>query len=351
MAVSGSAAVVAFCLISFASAAWNDKLYFPHVAMFCGKPNMHLDEETGGWIQDPNGTTSCLRTPADVQSYCQKVYPTLNVVDVSEAEEQTVIHNWCRKGRSHCTGHSHIVLPYRCLVAAVKKLEAPEGCESSRRTRHHVCKQPKQLKAIAKKACGDLILHSHSVAKPCDDNGFRAVDFVCCPSPPSSITTLDFNSSEETDLSAEELDSGPFKSESEEGVEWGRLKEETMQEAEETMDEDASLLGLFDDFDIEEQESSEEESEATQEPVKDLVLEYLETPGDDREHERFVLARQALDDKYRSLKMQLMREWEDAEFEGHMKTDAERNFMREDISRVYIENGSTEEIETSPHIA
>ena len=39
--------------------------------------------------------------------------------------------------------------------------------------------------------------------------------------------------------------------------------------------------------------------------LADPVLEYLETPGDDREHERFVLARQALDDKYRSLKMQV----------------------------------------------
>uniref|UniRef100_A0A8C4QRZ9 Uncharacterized protein n=1 Tax=Eptatretus burgeri TaxID=7764 RepID=A0A8C4QRZ9_EPTBU len=155
----------------------NDKVYSPQVAMFCGKLNMHLDLETGGWIEDPNGTTSCLRTPADVQSYCQKVYPMLSVVDVSEAEEQTVIHNWCRKGHRHCTGHSHIVLPYRCLVPQDFSYDTLVFLFS------HGLWQ----------ACGDLVLHSHSVAKPCGDNGFRAVDFVCCPSPPSSITTLEFN--------------------------------------------------------------------------------------------------------------------------------------------------------------
>ncbi|XP_078064278.1 amyloid beta precursor like protein 2-like, partial [Mustelus asterias] len=87
----------------------------PQVAMFCGKLNMFMDIQSGKWEPDPSGTQSCLGTKDEILTYCTKVYPELQVTGVMESGQPVKIENWCKKGKRRCSGHIHIVVPFRCL--------------------------------------------------------------------------------------------------------------------------------------------------------------------------------------------------------------------------------------------
>lgn len=41
--------------------------------MVCGKPNMHVNIQTGKWELDPTGTKSCFRNKEMILQYCQEV--------------------------------------------------------------------------------------------------------------------------------------------------------------------------------------------------------------------------------------------------------------------------------------
>lgn len=46
-----------------------------------------------------------------------QVYPEFKITNVVEASQPVSIDNWCKKGKKNCKGHSHIVVPYKCLGA------------------------------------------------------------------------------------------------------------------------------------------------------------------------------------------------------------------------------------------
>uniref|UniRef100_A0A673B388 Amyloid-beta A4 protein n=1 Tax=Sphaeramia orbicularis TaxID=375764 RepID=A0A673B388_9TELE len=157
----------------------------PQVAMFCGKLNMHINVQSGKWESDPSGTKSCIGTKEGILQYCQEVYPELQITNVVEANQPTSIQNWCKKGRKQCRSHTHIVVPYRCLVGEFVSdaLLVPDKCKFLHQERMDQCESHLHWHTVAKESCGDrsMNLHDYGMLLPCGIDRFRGVEFVCCP--------------------------------------------------------------------------------------------------------------------------------------------------------------------------
>uniref|UniRef100_A0AAQ5XCN5 Amyloid-beta A4 protein n=1 Tax=Amphiprion ocellaris TaxID=80972 RepID=A0AAQ5XCN5_AMPOC len=157
----------------------------PQVAMFCGKLNMHINVQSGKWESDPSGTKSCTGTKEGILQYCQEVYPELQITNVVEANQPVSIPNWCKKSRQQCRSHTHIVLPYRCLVGEFVSdaLLVPDKCKFLHQERMDQCESHLHWHTVAKESCGDryMNLHDYGMLLPCGIDRFRGVEFVCCP--------------------------------------------------------------------------------------------------------------------------------------------------------------------------
>ncbi|XP_075046649.1 amyloid beta precursor like protein 2 isoform X2 [Mixophyes fleayi] len=157
----------------------------PQVAMFCGKLNMHINVQTGKWEPDPSGSKSCFQTKEEVLQYCQEVYPDFQITNVVEANQPVSIDNWCKKGKKNCKGHSHIVLPYKCLVGDFVSdvLLVPEKCKFFHKERMDVCESHQHWQNVAREACMTefMVLHSYGMLLPCAVDQFRGTEYVCCP--------------------------------------------------------------------------------------------------------------------------------------------------------------------------
>ncbi|XP_069470239.1 amyloid beta precursor like protein 2 isoform X2 [Ambystoma mexicanum] len=157
----------------------------PQVAMFCGKLNMHVNIQTGKWEPDPSGTKSCFATKEEILQYCQEVYPELQITNVVEPNQPVSIDNWCKKGKKQCKGHSHIVIPYKCLVGEFVSdvLLVPEKCKFFHKERKDACESHQHWHNVAKEACMTevMILHSYGMLLPCATDRFRGTEYVCCP--------------------------------------------------------------------------------------------------------------------------------------------------------------------------
>ncbi|XP_041699767.1 amyloid-beta A4 protein isoform X1 [Coregonus clupeaformis] len=157
----------------------------PQVAMFCGKFNMHVNVQSGKWESDPFGTKSCIGTKEGILQYCQEVYPELQITNVVEANQPVSIQNWCKKGRKECSSHTHIVVPYRCLVGEFVSdaLLVPDKCKFLHQERMDMCESHLHWHTVAKESCGDrtMNLHDYGMLLPCGIDRFRGVEFVCCP--------------------------------------------------------------------------------------------------------------------------------------------------------------------------
>uniref|UniRef100_A0A8C6U5A6 Amyloid-beta A4 protein n=1 Tax=Neogobius melanostomus TaxID=47308 RepID=A0A8C6U5A6_9GOBI len=157
----------------------------PQVAMFCGKLNMHINVQSGKWESDPSGTKSCIGTKEGILQYCQEVYPELQITNVVEANQPISIQNWCKKGRKQCRSHTHIVVPYRCLVGEFVSdaLLVPDKCKFLHQERMDQCESHLHWHTVAKESCGDrsMYLNDFGMLLPCGIDRFRGVEFVCCP--------------------------------------------------------------------------------------------------------------------------------------------------------------------------
>uniref|UniRef100_A0A8C8JZK7 Amyloid-beta A4 protein n=1 Tax=Oncorhynchus tshawytscha TaxID=74940 RepID=A0A8C8JZK7_ONCTS len=157
----------------------------PQVAMFCGKLNMHVNVQSGKWEPDPSGTKSCIGTKEGILQYCQEVYPELQSTNVVEANQPVSIQNWCKKGRKQCRSHTHIVVPYRCLVGEFVSdaLLVPDKCKFLHQERMDMCERHLHWHTVAKESCRDrtMNLHDYGMLLPCGIDRFRGVEFVCCP--------------------------------------------------------------------------------------------------------------------------------------------------------------------------
>ncbi|XP_056281628.1 amyloid-beta A4 protein-like isoform X2 [Pseudoliparis swirei] len=157
----------------------------PQVAMFCGKLNMHINVQSGKWDSDLSGTKSCIGTKEGILQYCQEVYPELQITNVVEANQPVSIQNWCKKGRKQCRSHTHIVVPYRCLVGEFVSdaLLVPDKCKFLHKERMDQCESHLHWHTVGKESCEDrsMNLHDYGMLLPCGIDHFRGVEFVCCP--------------------------------------------------------------------------------------------------------------------------------------------------------------------------
>ncbi|KAF7215637.1 amyloid beta (A4) precursor protein b isoform X1 [Nothobranchius furzeri] len=176
----------------------------PQVAMFCGKLNMHIDVQTGKWESDPSGSKSCIGTKEGILQYCQEVYPELQITNVVEANQPISIPNWCKKSRKQCRSHTHIVVPYRCLVGEFVSdaLLVPDKCKFLHKERMDQCESHLHWHTVAKESCGDrsMNLHDYGMLLPCGIDRFRGVEFVCCPAEAERVMDNTEQEGEESDV-------------------------------------------------------------------------------------------------------------------------------------------------------
>ncbi|XP_052014072.1 amyloid-beta precursor protein isoform X6 [Apodemus sylvaticus] len=314
----------------------------PQIAMFCGKLNMHMNVQNGKWESDPSGTKTCIGTKEGILQYCQEVYPELQITNVVEANQPVTIQNWCKRGRKQCKTHTHIVIPYRCLVGEFVSdaLLVPDKCKFLHQERMDVCETHLHWHTVAKETCSEKStnLHDYGMLLPCGIDKFRGVEFVCCP--------LAEESDSVDSADAEEDDSDVW---------WGGAdtdyadggEDKVVEVAEEEEVADVEEEEADDDEDVEDGDEVEEEAEepyeeaterttsiattttTTTESVEEVVRvpttaastpdavdKYLETPGDENEHAHFQKAKERLEAKHRERMSQVMREWEEAEHQA-----------------------------------
>ncbi|KAM6979085.1 amyloid-beta A4 protein-like isoform 1-T1 [Tautogolabrus adspersus] len=233
----------------------------PQVAMFCGKLNMHINVQSGKWESDTSGTKSCIGTKEGILQYCQEVYPELQITNVVEANQPVSIQNWCKKGRKQCHSHTHIVVPYRCLVGEFVSdaLLVPDKCKFLHQERMDQCESHLHWHTVAKESCGDrsMNLHDYGMLLPCGIDRFRGVEFVCCPA--ESEREVD-----SVELEGEESDvwwGGAETEYSDNSMTRSADTEPATAEDDEDEDEEAEAFERDDNGDGDEEEEDEEEED------------------------------------------------------------------------------------------
>ncbi|XP_073426167.1 amyloid beta precursor like protein 2 isoform X7 [Dendrobates tinctorius] len=310
----------------------------PQVAMFCGKLNMHVNVQTGKWEPDPVGSKSCFTTKEEVLQYCQEVYPDFQITNVVEANQPVSIDNWCKPGKKNCKGHSHIVLPYKCLVGDFVSdvLLVPEQCKFFHKERMDMCESHQHWQNVAREACmmEVMVLHSYGMLLPCAVDQFRGTEYVCCPQVKKMEEQPSKVEDDEEEEEEDEDDYDSYKSEfpTEADVEDFTAAVED-EEEEEVEDEDDVVEDRDYYYDNYKDEDYNDETTAqpsngrtlsdreiitdvkvptTPAPVDDVDI-YLETPADDNEHARFQKAKEQLEVRHRNRMDRAKSEWEDAE--------------------------------------
>ncbi|XP_074018539.1 amyloid beta precursor like protein 2 isoform X4 [Numenius arquata] len=219
--------------------------------MFCGKLNMHVNIQTGKWEPDTSGTKSCFGRKEQILQYCQEVsfspmYPDLQITNVVEANQPVSIDGWCKKGKKQCKDHTHIVVPYKCLVGEFVSdvLLVPEKCRFFHKERMDMCESHQHWHTVAKEACltEGMILHSYGMLLPCGVDEFHGTEYVCCP----QTKVVDEALSKEEEDEDEDEDYDVYKSEfpTEAGVEdfTGTAVEEEEDEEDEGEEEEEDVV-------------------------------------------------------------------------------------------------------------
>ncbi|XP_030393952.1 LOW QUALITY PROTEIN: amyloid-like protein 2 [Gopherus evgoodei] len=216
LALTGPAATLAGYIEALAANAGTGfAVAEPQIAMFCGKLNMHVNIQTGKWEPDTSGTKSCFGTKEEILQYCEEIYPELQITNVVEANQPVSIDNWCKKGKKQCKGHTHIVVPYKCLVGEFVSdvLLVPEKCRFFHKERMDVCESHQHWHTVAKEACltEGMILHSYGMLLPCGVDQFHGTEYVCCPQ--TKIVDEALSQEEEDEDEDEDDDYDLYKSE------------------------------------------------------------------------------------------------------------------------------------------
>ncbi|XP_069080575.1 amyloid beta precursor like protein 2 isoform X6 [Pleurodeles waltl] len=320
----------------------------PQVAMFCGKLNMHMNIQTGKWEPDTSGYKSCFDTKEEVLQYCQEVYPELQIMNVVEANQPVNIDNWCKKGKKQCKGHSHIVVPFKCLVGEFVSdvLLVPEKCKFFHKERMDVCKSHQYWHNVAKEACMTevMILHSYGMLLPCATDQFRGTEYVCCPQTkiPEEALSKEEEDDDEDDEGEDEEDYDLYKSEFPTEADVEDFTAAAEEEEEEDVVEDRDYY--YDSFKDEEynDETPTEASNTkalsqknlvddvkvlpTPQPTDDVEV-YFETPADDSEHARFQKAKEQLEIRNHNRMDRVKKEWEEAEHQAKNLPKVERQTL------------------------
>ncbi|XP_072282625.1 amyloid beta precursor like protein 2 isoform X2 [Pyxicephalus adspersus] len=245
----------------------------PQVAMFCGKLNMHVNVQTSKWEPDPSGTKSCFTKEEDILKYCQEVYPDFKITNVVEANQPVSIDNWCKKGKKNCKGHSHIVVPFKCLVGDFVSdvLLVPEKCKFFHKEQMDRCERHQYWQNVAREACMTevMVLHSYGMLLPCAVDRFYGTEYVCCPQAKKLAEPL--SKEEEEDEEEEEEDEDDYEAYKSEFPTEADVEDFTVaveDEEEEVENEDEAVEDrdyYYDNYKDEDEYNDETPSEATNE--------------------------------------------------------------------------------------
>ncbi|XP_025069604.1 amyloid-like protein 2 isoform X3 [Alligator sinensis] len=321
--------------------------------MFCGKLNMHVNIQTGKWEPDTSGTKSCFGRKEEVLQYCQEIYPELQITNVVEANQPVSIDNWCKKGKKQCKDHTHIVVPYKCLVGEFVSdvLLVPEKCRFFHKERMDVCESHQHWHTVAKEACltEGMILHSYGMLLPCGVDQFHGTEYVCCPQ--TKIVDEALSKEEEEEDEDEDEDYDLYKSEfpteadvedfTETAVEEDEEEDEEGEEEEEVVEDRDYYYDSYkvDDYNEETPtEPSSDKSLSEKEIISDVKVPptpvptddvdvYFETPADDNEHARFQKAKEQLEVRHHNRMDRVKKEWEEAERQAKNLPKAERQTL------------------------
>ncbi|KAM4646223.1 amyloid beta precursor like protein 2 isoform 2-T2 [Amazona ochrocephala] len=318
----------------------------PQIAMFCGKLNMHMNIQTGKWEPDPSGTKSCFGRKEEILQYCQEMYPDLQITNVVEANQPVSIDSWCKRGKKQCKDHTHIVVPYKCLVGEFVSdvLLVPEKCRFFHKERMDVCESHQHWHTVAKEACltEGMILHNYGMLLPCGVDQFHGTEYVCCP----HSKVVDEALSKEEEDEDEDEDYELYKSEfpTEAGVEdiTGTAVEEDEDEEDEGEEEEDVVEDrdyYYDSYKVDDynEETPTEPSNDKAAPEKEVSSDmklptddvdvYFETPADDNEHARFQKAKEQLEVRHHNRMDRVKKEWEEAEHQAVNLPKAERQTL------------------------
>uniref|UniRef100_A0AAY4ARA7 Amyloid-like protein 1 n=1 Tax=Denticeps clupeoides TaxID=299321 RepID=A0AAY4ARA7_9TELE len=301
----------------------------PQVAMFCGRPLLHMNQESGQWEPDPQGRQDCFTDPSQILSYCQEMYPGLQISHVEESSSPVTIQSWCKKGWGRCQPRPFIVMPYRCIVGEYvsEALLVPDRCRFLHQEQMDACESYVYWHNIAKEACtaDSLELHSYGMLLPCGSR-FRGVEYVCCPGRGVSSGRGDTDGADGIQGANQ-----PLQAEAKEEEEEEVMEEEQNDEQEEEDDED-------------EAEEEEEEATAAQEyewvdsvPTQrptDGVDVYFEMPGDDSEHASFLRAKMDLEERRMKRINEIMKEWAEADNQSKNLPKSDRQALNEHFQSV-----------------
>lgn len=305
---------------------------------------MHVNIQTGKWEPDTSGTQSCFGRKEEILQYCQEMYPDLQITNVVEANQPVSIDSWCKRGKKQCKDHTHIVVPYKCLVGEFVSdvLLVPEKCRFFHKERMDVCESHQHWHTVAKEACltEGMILHSYGMLLPCGVDQFHGTEYVCCPQTKVVDEAL---SKEEED---EDEDYDLYKSEfpTEAGVEdfTGTAVEEDEDEDDEGEEEEDVVEDrdyYYDSYKVDDYneetptEPSSDKAMAEKEVSSDMKLPtddvdvYFETPADDNEHARFQKAKEQLEVRHHNRMDRVKKEWEEAEHQAVNLPKAERQTL------------------------
>ncbi|XP_066494368.1 amyloid beta precursor like protein 1 isoform X2 [Tiliqua scincoides] len=343
----------------------------PQVAMFCGKLVLHLNVQTGHWEPDAFGTHTCFRTNEEIRSYCQEVYPELQITNAVEGTQPVTIDNWCKKGRPNCKGHQHIVVPYRCLVGEFvsEALLVPDRCKFLHQEKMDSCESYLYWHSVAKEACSreELELHSYGMLLPCGADHFRGVEYVCCPARPSPVRVEQSTEAppslahlREEALHSNKVPTGQIPTEEslemeeERDLEDEEEVDEEEEEEEESPGDSASdpdpFPAAWDDYYVEPgyyddsitQTTITTTTQTTEEDVKvtptprptDGVDVYFEMPGDGSEHANFLRAKMDLEERRMRQINEVMKEWAEADNQAKNLPKTDRQALNEHFQSI-----------------
>uniref|UniRef100_A0A8C3EZW3 Amyloid beta like protein 1 n=1 Tax=Chrysemys picta bellii TaxID=8478 RepID=A0A8C3EZW3_CHRPI len=296
-----------------------------------------------------------------------QVYPELQITNAVEGTQPVTIDNWCKKGRPQCTGHRHIVVPYRCLVGEFvsEALLVPDTCKFLHQEKMDSCESYVYWHGVAKEACSSegLELHSYGMLLPCGADCFRGVEYVCCPSLPLPVrleepTLVPHNMAhlKEEPKHSERLPTG-----------WAPMEEETLEadgDGEEDVEEEEEenegprdsaadtdpFPATWDDYFVEPgyyddsvtqttitttTRTTEEEGKASPTPhPTDGVDIYFEMPGDGSEHANFLRAKMDLEERRMKQINKVMKEWAEADNQAKELPKADRQALNEHFQSI-----------------
>lgn len=331
----------------------------PQIAMYCGRVLLYMNTQTGQWEPDPQGRQGCFTEHSQVLSYCQEMYPNLQISHAEEANKPVTIPQWCKKGWGHCQNRAPIVVPFRCLEGEYvsEALLVPDRCRFLHKEQMDICESYVYWHNIAKEACtaDSLELHSYGMLVPCGDH-FRGVEYVCCPGRAAS-NKLEAEPLPEiiTSQSGGKVNPGVIEStpvptldpdleaEDEEEVD-DEEEEEVVEEEEEEVEDDEDV----EDNDDEEEDEEEDDEGAVKDPEEyeypidsvitprptDGVDVYFEKPVDETEHANFLRAKTDLEERRMKRINEIMKEWAEADNQSKNLPKSERQALNEHFQSV-----------------